>query len=56
MKYKFLKVNDAFRFLPDGSVYIRCRGGYRPGCGGELVRFNYPDCPVYPYKSDEVVK
>ena len=49
--YKNLKVYDAFRFLPEGDVYIRCRGGYRPGCGGPLVKFNFPDCPVYRYDS-----
>jgi hypothetical protein len=51
MKYKNLKLNDAFRFIKDGDVYIRCRGGYRPGCGGPLVKFQFPDCPVFPYDS-----
>ena len=49
MYYKNLRVGDAFRFLSDGAVYVRCRGGYRPGCGGPLVKFNYPGCPVFRY-------
>jgi len=54
-KYKALRLNDAFSFLEGGNVYIRCRGGYRPGYGGPLVRFNFADCPVYLYKSFEEV-
>jgi hypothetical protein len=53
-RYADLKVFDAFRFLPEGDVYVRCRGGYRPGCGGDLVAFNYPDCPVYLYEASDV--
>ena len=48
-RYKALRLGDAFSFLPDGFVYVRCRGGFRPGCGGPLAAFNYPDCPVYRY-------
>jgi hypothetical protein len=47
MKYRDLKMNAAFQFIEGGDVYVRCRGGYRPGCGGPLVKFNYPDCPVF---------
>ena len=47
MKYKNLRLGDAFSFLADGAVYVRCRGGFRPGCGGQLAKFNYPDCPVF---------
>ena len=50
MKYKNLKLNDAFRFLEHGNVYVRCRGGYRLGCGGALVKFRFPDCPVFLYQ------
>lgn len=46
-RYADLKLGDAFSFLEDGLTYIRCRGGYRPGCGGDLVAFNYADCPVH---------
>ena len=46
-RYRALKAGTAFRFLADGDVYVRCRGGYRPGCGGVLVRFNFPECPVW---------
>lgn len=49
MKYRQLKLGDAFTFMQGGFVYVRCRGGYRPGCGGELVKFNYPDMPVFSY-------
>jgi hypothetical protein len=49
MCYKNLKLNQAFRFFAEGMVYIRCRGGFRSGTGGKLVKFNYPDCPVLLY-------
>ena len=49
MKCRQLKAGQAFRFLQNGDVYVRCRGGYRPGCGGDLVKFNYADCPVFLY-------
>lgn len=44
-----IKQGSAFQFHKDGGVYIRCRGGYRPGCGGELAKM-YPDMPVYLYQ------
>lgn len=50
MKYKNLKVGQAFQFLDGGSVYIRCQGGYRPGCGGPLIRFKFAEMPVYLYQ------
>lgn len=36
--YAHLRVGDAFTFepAPDAPVYIKCRGGYRPGRGGAL--------------------
>lgn len=34
--YKQLKVGQAFTFEPNGAVFIRCRGGFRPGRGGPL--------------------
>ena len=51
MKYKQLKQLQAFQFGPAGAVYIRCRGGYRNGRGGQLIKFNYPGCPVLLYVS-----
>ena len=51
MYYEQLKLGDAFLFMREGCVYVRCRGGYRPGRGGELVKFNYPRIPVYLYRS-----
>ena len=51
MIYKQLKTGEAFQFHPDGMVYIRCRGGFRPGSGGQLTKFNYLTMPVLPYIS-----
>lgn len=34
--YKQLKVGQTFQFAKDGAVFIRCRGGFRHGCGGPL--------------------
>ena len=31
--YKSLRVGQAFSFLKDGAVYVRCRGGFRHGGG-----------------------
>jgi hypothetical protein len=36
MKYKQLKVGQAFQFEPNGAVFVRVRGGFRPGRGGPL--------------------
>ena len=49
MKYKNLKLGQAFQFMPGPmcGVYVRCRGGYRIGRGGPLQKFNFPDMPVY---------
>lgn len=36
-----LKVGDAFTFSTgDAPIYVRCKGGYRPGRGGPLVKFS----------------
>lgn len=51
MKYKQLKQLQAFQFNEQGAVYIRCRGGFRYGCGGPLIKFNFPDMPVFLYQS-----
>jgi hypothetical protein len=45
--YKRLRLGQAFSFLQDGAIYVRCRSGYRQGRGGPVVRFNYQDCPVF---------
>lgn len=45
-----LKQGEAFQFdNQTGAVYVRCRGGYRHGCGGELAKM-YPAMPVYLYQ------
>lgn len=50
MKYKQLKQGQAFTFEPDGAVFVRCRGGYRLGCGGPLLTaYSKDDLIVYPY-------
>lgn len=44
--YKRLKVGQAFTFFDGGVVYIRVRGGFRPGCGGRLFKCTFQSCPV----------
>jgi hypothetical protein len=44
-----LKQGEAFKFFEDGAVYVRCRGGYRPGLGGQLAKM-YPAMPVFLYQ------
>lgn len=51
MIYQQLKQGDAFTFMRGGVVYVRCRGGYRLGCGGELVKFNFARMPVFLYRA-----
>lgn len=51
MIYKQLKIGEVFQFRSDGLVYIRCRGGFRPGTGGQLTKWNYATMPVFPYIS-----
>jgi len=41
-----IKTGEAFQFSKTGPVFIKCRGGYRPGCGGELMKSN-PDWLVF---------
>lgn len=48
-RFQDLKIGDVFQFLLDGDVYVRSRGGYRPGRGGPLVRFRFPSMPVIRY-------
>lgn len=43
-----MRVGDAFTFTPGGPVYVRSKGGFRPGRGGELVKFSR-DQKVYLY-------
>lgn len=31
-----LRSGCAFQFEIDGPVFVRCRGGFRLGCGGQL--------------------
>lgn len=33
---KNIKVGEAFQTRQNGPVYVKCRGGFRLGCGGEL--------------------
>lgn len=51
--YKRLRVGAAFQFIRDGAVFVRCRGGFRPGRGGELNDCE-PERLVIPYRSDLV--
>lgn len=36
MTYNKLKVGQAFMFEPNSAVFVRVRGGFRPGKGGPL--------------------
>jgi hypothetical protein len=41
LKFKNLRVGQAFSFYRtdgDRSIFVRCHGGIRPGCGGQLVK------------------
>jgi hypothetical protein len=38
LKFKDLKVGQAFVFYGKQGVYVRCHGGIRPGCGGALFK------------------
>ncbi len=52
---KTLRVGEAFELdsrYPSG-VFVKVRGGARPGCGGELIRFA-PTTLVRRYVSCEV--
>lgn len=40
MRYRDLRVGQAFRFTGLDGVWVRCRGGFRPGCGGKLRQCN----------------
>jgi hypothetical protein len=43
-----LKSGSAFQFEVNGAVFVKCRGGFRPGCGGQLHACS-PNQLVYPY-------
>lgn len=49
MLYRNLRVGDAFRLCELGAVFVRCRGGYRPGNGGELNKSLPGKTRVFPY-------
>jgi hypothetical protein len=48
-----LKTGAAFTFERGGAVYIRVRGGYRPGCGGQLYPFHAVNPLQAVYRYDE---
>lgn len=43
--FKKIKLNTAFQIEQNGQVFIKVRGGCRPGCGG----------PLYTVAPDQVV-
>jgi hypothetical protein len=48
--WKHVSVGEAFTFDAGGAVFVRCRGGFRPGCGGELCPAPAdPLTAVYPW-------
>jgi hypothetical protein len=46
--FKSVKIGDAFQFSKNGMVFVKSRGGYRPGRGGDLNTL-YPDYMVFSY-------
>lgn len=44
-----VKIGEAFQFEPEGPVFVKCRGGFRPGNGGQLHACA-PQQPVIPYQ------
>ena len=36
VEFKKLKIGTAFQFETNGPVWVKCRGGFRPGRGGQL--------------------
>lgn len=54
-QYKNLKLNDCFQFDSTGDVFVRCRGGFRSGRGGELHK-TFPSHTVIRYFSDWAIK
>ena len=38
LKFKDLRIGQAFVFYSKQEVFIRCHGGIRPGCGGPLFK------------------
>ena len=36
MTYRKVKIGAAFTFLGSDAVWIKCKGGFRPGRGGQL--------------------
>ena len=46
ISYRQLRAGDQFALYMDGPVFVRCRGGFRPGRGGPLHRL-VPTQPVY---------
>jgi hypothetical protein len=52
-----IKVGEAFRFDADwrlAPVFVKCRGGFRPGRGGQLHACR-PQQPVYRHTGMEGV-
>lgn len=46
--FKQLKVGEAFQLELNGPVFVKARGGFRPGCGGQLHSCQ-PQVQVIPY-------
>lgn len=44
-----LRIGEAFQFKTDGVVFVRCRGGFRPGCGGPLYAMPHKTLTVILY-------
>ncbi len=36
LRFSSLRIGAAFRFCGDERVWVKCRGGFRPGRGGQL--------------------
>jgi hypothetical protein len=55
IKFSTLKNGDAFQFEADGTVFVKCTGGFRPGRGGSLYICD-KNAPVLRYITDTTIK
>lgn len=46
--FRELRAGDTFQLEVNGPVFIKCRGGFRPGTGGQLHSCQ-PHVAIYPY-------
>jgi hypothetical protein len=49
MKFKSIKIGTPFQFEQNGAVFVRVRGGCKPGCGGVTYKID-PETTVIIYQ------